>query len=103
MLTLLDLHNQEFRRAFRGYDCEEVDTYMVQVIESYEIMTRRADWSLEQGVPVTAEGKRLLSPLEIHNQEFKRKFRGYDMDHVNDFLDRVIQSMEQLIQEKDNS
>lgn len=52
---------------------------------------------------MTAEGKRLLSPLEIHNQEFKRKFRGYDMDHVNDFLDRVIQSMEQLIQEKDNS
>lgn len=49
MLTLLDLHNQEFRRAFRGYDCEEVDTYMVQVIESYEIMTleQTGHWSKE--------------------------------------------------------
>lgn len=100
MLTLLDLHNKEFRMTFRGYDREEVDAYMIQVIETYETMTQRADWLLEQGVPVTAEGKQLLSPMEIHNQEFKIKFRGYDMDEVNVFLDRVIQKMEPLIKEK---
>ncbi|MGF7087753.1 DivIVA domain-containing protein [Kroppenstedtia sanguinis] len=100
MLTLLDLKNQKFRRAFRGYDREEVDAYMIQVIESFEAITRRTDWSLEQGVPVTAGGKRLLSPLEMHNKEFRITLIGYDRGHVNDFLDRVIQSMEQVIKEK---
>ena len=29
-----------------------------------------------------------LTPLDIHNKEFARGFRGYDEDEVNDFLDQ---------------
>lgn len=101
MLTPLEIHNRKFRRAFRGYDCREVDAYMGKVIESYEILVQKDKWTLREGVPVTREGKRLLTPLEIHNQEFNRVFRGYDADEVNDFLDLVIQSMEQLIKENE--
>ncbi|WP_010270088.1 DivIVA domain-containing protein [Paenibacillus senegalensis] len=40
-----------------------------------------------------------LTPLDIHNKEFKRAFRGYDEDEVNEFLDLVIKDYEALIRE----
>ncbi|MDY0396309.1 DivIVA domain-containing protein [Virgibacillus halophilus] len=40
-----------------------------------------------------------LSPLEIHNKEFNRGFRGYDEDEVNGFLDQVIKDYETVIRE----
>ncbi|ASS75837.1 cell division protein DivIVA [Tumebacillus algifaecis] len=40
-----------------------------------------------------------LTPLDIHNKEFGRSFRGYDEDDVNEFLDRVIKDYEGLIRE----
>lgn len=40
-----------------------------------------------------------LSPLDIHNKEFGRSFRGYDEDEVDDFLERVIQDYEGLIRQ----
>ncbi len=40
-----------------------------------------------------------LTPLDIHNKEFKRSLRGYNEDEVNDFLDRVIKDYEVLIRQ----
>lgn len=41
-----------------------------------------------------------LTPLDIHNKEFTRGFRGYDEDEVNDFLDQVIKDYEAVIRDK---
>ncbi|WP_096189203.1 DivIVA domain-containing protein [Evansella halocellulosilytica] len=41
-----------------------------------------------------------LTPLDIHNKEFTRGFRGYDEDEVNEFLDQVIKDYEIVIREK---
>lgn len=41
-----------------------------------------------------------LTPLDIHNKEFARGFRGYDEDEVNEFLDQVIKDYELVIREK---
>ncbi|WP_188205739.1 DivIVA domain-containing protein [Alkalibacillus aidingensis] len=41
-----------------------------------------------------------LTPLDIHNKEFTRGFRGYDEDEVNEFLDQVIKDFEKVIREK---
>lgn len=41
-----------------------------------------------------------LTPYDIHNKEFKRTFRGYDVDEVNDFLDQIIRDFELLTREK---
>jgi len=41
-----------------------------------------------------------LTPLDIHNKEFSRGFRGYDEDEVNEFLDQIIKDYELLIREK---
>jgi cell division initiation protein len=35
-----------------------------------------------------------LTPLDIHNKEFRVKLRGYDQDEVNDFLDQIIKDYE---------
>ena len=41
-----------------------------------------------------------LTPLDIHNKEFKKiLFRGYDPDTVDEFLDQVIREFEVLIKE----
>lgn len=41
-----------------------------------------------------------LTPLDIHNKEFTKGFRGYDEDEVNEFLDQVIKDYEMVIREK---
>ncbi len=43
-----------------------------------------------------------LTPLDIHNKEFSRGFRGYDEDEVNEFLDKVIKDYEAIIRESRN-
>lgn len=37
--------------------------------------------------------------MEINNKEFKRSFRGYDIDEVDDFLDQVVEDYEKLFKE----
>lgn len=41
-----------------------------------------------------------LTPVDIHNKEFSRGFRGYDEDEVNEFLEQIIKDYELLIREK---
>lgn len=41
----------------------------------------------------------MLTPLDIHNKEFKRSFRGYNEVDVDEFLDKVIKDYEQLYRE----
>lgn len=40
-----------------------------------------------------------LTPLDIHNKEFAKSFRGYDEDEVNEFLDRIIKDYELIIRQ----
>lgn len=41
-----------------------------------------------------------LSPLDIHNKEFTRSFRGYSEDEVNEFLEQIMKDLEILLREK---
>ena len=41
-----------------------------------------------------------LSPLDIHNKEFTRGFRGYNEDEVNEFLEQIIKDYELILKEK---
>ncbi|WP_052807430.1 DivIVA domain-containing protein [Risungbinella massiliensis] len=42
-----------------------------------------------------------LTPMEIFEKDFKTAMRGYDKEEVNEFLDRIIQSYEDIIQENE--
>ncbi len=41
----------------------------------------------------------MLTPLDIHNKEFKRGFRGYSEEEVDAFLDEVVKDYEKLYRE----
>lgn len=40
-----------------------------------------------------------LTPLDIHNKEFGKGFRGYNEDEVNEFLDQIIKDYEAAIRQ----
>ncbi|MFS0574331.1 DivIVA domain-containing protein [Sporosarcina sp. 179-K 3D1 HS] len=40
-----------------------------------------------------------LTPLDIHNKEFGRGFRGYDEDEVNEFLEQLVKDYENILEE----
>ncbi|MBN2399429.1 MAG: DivIVA domain-containing protein [Candidatus Aminicenantes bacterium] len=42
-----------------------------------------------------------LTPQEILNQVFSKKFKGYDPEEVKNFLEQIVESMESEIQEKE--
>ncbi len=44
----------------------------------------------------------MLTPMDIHNKEFKRSFRGYNEDEIDEFLDQVVNDYEKLYRENDN-
>ncbi len=41
----------------------------------------------------------MLTPLDIHNKEFKKSFRGYDEKEVDEFLDQVVRDYDTLSKE----
>lgn len=42
----------------------------------------------------------MLTPLDIHNKEFHRAFRGYAEAEVDEFLDQIVRDLEALLKEK---
>jgi cell division initiation protein len=42
-----------------------------------------------------------ISPLDVRNQIFKKKMRGYDIDEVKMFLDAVADYMEEMLKQKE--
>lgn len=40
-----------------------------------------------------------ITPVDIQNKEFERSFRGYDVEDVDEFLDRIAGDLEKLIRE----
>lgn len=41
----------------------------------------------------------MLTPMDIHNKEFKRSFRGYNENEVDEFLDKIMEDYELLYKE----
>ena len=100
---------KEFKKSFKGYDCNEVDTFLDLVAEDYnqieelvkisqfnyenkrEIKLRQNDTALD-----FYNLKVKLSELESINKGFKKIFRGYDCDEVDKFLNLIIKDYSQF-------
>lgn len=44
----------------------------------------------------------MITPKEVHDKDFKRSLRGYDMDDVDQFLDKIIKDLEEIYKENAN-
>lgn len=42
-----------------------------------------------------------LSPTDINNKEFKKGIRGYSIDEVDEFLDKIVESYEEIFKENE--
>jgi len=45
----------------------------------------------------------MLTPMDIHNKEFKKGFRGYNEEEVDEFLDKVVTDFEKLYKENNET
>ena len=43
----------------------------------------------------------MITPMEIHNREFKKGFRGYNENEVDEFLDRIVVDYEKVLRENE--
>lgn len=59
MLTLNDIQNISFRQAKKGYQPEDVDQFIDQVVESYDLLVKKSIQQTEQIQQLTAEKERL--------------------------------------------
>ena len=41
----------------------------------------------------------MLTPMDIHDHQFKKSFRGYNENEVDDFLDKIVVDFEKLLNE----
>ena len=44
-----------------------------------------------------------ITPQDITDKEFSRKFRGYDQEEVDEFLDKIYIDYEELVRYKDET
>jgi cell division initiation protein len=42
-----------------------------------------------------------LTPVDIHNKDFRRSLWGFNEDEVDEFLDQVVQDYEAVLRERD--
>ena len=43
----------------------------------------------------------MLTPMDIHNHQFKKSIRGYNENEVDDFLDNIVVDFEKLLRENE--
>jgi cell division initiation protein len=55
----------------------------------------------EKRIVVPEEPRTRLTPVDVQQQQFRRSFRGYDEQEVDDFLDRVTEDIGALLQENE--
>lgn len=80
MLNAHDIHRKKFKRSLIGYNKDEVNDFLDQIVQDYvefELKYRRE--------------KPRISVHNIQDKKFKRSLIGYHIEEVNAYLDQIIQ------------
>lgn len=108
-LSEKDILNKKFSKDIKGYDSEEVDLFLDQVIHDYvvfqkEIGALNAEVNSLKGEKIRLEEKsnssdvltlkKRIHQLELENASYKNKFNGLqDVDNANieniDYIKRI--------------
>lgn len=63
MITPLDIQNKEFKRVFRGYDIESVETFLDDILEEYERVFKQ-NTELKDKVEILSDHLRQYNTME---------------------------------------
>src|SRR5699024_8550985 len=63
MITPLDIQNKEFKRTFRGYDIESVETFLDEILEEYESVYKQ-NTELKEKIELLSDHLRQYNTME---------------------------------------
>ena len=77
-ITPMDIRQQQFRVRFRGFDRQEVDTFLADVAEDYERLVKENALLKEQvaGLDPDAEEGRISSARSPHPSTLRSQAAG---------------------------
>lgn len=105
MLTPLDIQKKEFRRAFRGYSEEEVDSFLDQVTQDYENLLREIQAlkekiaQTEQNIARYREIEEAIKNTMVMAQKNADELRQNTEKEAGVILDRARIEADQLTRE----
>jgi len=68
VITSMEINNKEFKKNFRGYDCDEVDEFLDKIAEDYEILYKENSF-LKERLEVAEEKLKHYSKIEENIQK----------------------------------
>ncbi|NFO97416.1 DivIVA domain-containing protein [Clostridium botulinum] len=68
VITSMDINNKEFKKNFRGYDCDEVDEFLDKIAEDYEALYKENSFAKER-LEVAEEKLKHYSKIEENIQK----------------------------------
>ena len=71
-LTAQDIFNKEFKKAFRGYDPDDVDRFLDIIIQDYEVFKKEYE-------ELVNENKRLKRQLEESRKQVQTGTTNFDI------------------------
>jgi DivIVA domain-containing protein len=94
--ALGSLRTVEFRQTLRGYHIDDVDEYLERVAREVEHLRHDKAWRyVPPGASMPAPGDRGAIAI-FATVEFRQTLRGYHIDGVDEYLERVAGEVERL-------
>ena len=97
-LTPDEIRRRQFRSSLRGYDANEVDSFLERAADELARLEDEAAWPAREIRPRDPSQPRLRWQ-DVQNARFTPGIRGYDMTEVDAFLEHVAESLEQAQRE----
>jgi len=93
-LTPTDIQKQEFKTKFKGYDPEEVRSFLIYIAEQFEILQRERDRLEEENLKQKETIKDLMS-----REELLKKTIMSTQKWVDEYKEKTIKESELIIKE----
>ncbi len=93
-LTPSDIQKQEFKTKFKGYDPEEVRSFLIYIAEQFEILQRERDRLEEENLKQRETIKDLMS-----REELLKKTIMSTQKWVDEYKEKTLKESELIIKE----
>ncbi len=93
-LTPTDIQKQEFKTKFKGYDPEEVRSFLIYIAEQFEILQRERDRLEEENIKQKETIKDLMS-----REELLKKTIMSTQKWVDEYKEKTLKESELIIKE----